>query len=202
MSISLSALETRFQTAIGDSEGTYADDYADAINNAIREVYPNLYKAVDDVTKTGVADTYEYQLPTELQAGNLRDVWVQLTTDDDKTTDRYRRVFGWQVIDEAGTKYLKMPYIPATDQIIRLIGITLLEELTTDESTITLDDKRVNLLIAYAAHLLFEMESSTPASEDVSRYERLSAMWLGKYYRLLPQLRMMPPPKPINRSLA
>ncbi|GAG68965.1 unnamed protein product, partial [marine sediment metagenome] len=57
-----------------------ANEFITIINNAASEIYPNLYKPVDDVTKTGVADTYEYELPTELQAGSLRDVWIQLTT--------------------------------------------------------------------------------------------------------------------------
>jgi hypothetical protein len=50
MSITFLTLKERFQTLIGDSDGTYADKYEDAINNSARELYPALHKPLIDET--------------------------------------------------------------------------------------------------------------------------------------------------------
>ncbi len=50
MSITLTTLQHRLATMIGDKDGLYEDYYTDAINNAARDLYPALFKPLIDET--------------------------------------------------------------------------------------------------------------------------------------------------------
>ncbi len=143
-------------------------------------------------------DVREYLLPTDFQDGFVSQVKVQTSGYSDDICDdlhpRYwEEVYGYEIIDDGTYKYLRLPYLYSNERQIRLIGYHQLETLTSDTETITLDGERLNLLIAYAAYLLFEMEEDVPSSRDTSRIERASVKWLSKYYRLLPKLGMTTP---------
>ena len=53
MTTAFSTLWDRLQTMIGDKDSVYADKYADAINNASRELYSDLFKRLKDDTLIG-----------------------------------------------------------------------------------------------------------------------------------------------------
>lgn len=199
MTTALSSLRGKLQTAIGDDKQVYAAKYTDAINNAIREIYPNLHERLEDTSLTTTNSDYEYDLPSDFEDGTLSQVFVQISGDEDDFSDaRWHKVYGWEIIDDGTDKYLQLPRLYGAGKTIRLIGYCPLETLTADTGTISLDGEKVNLLIAYAAYLLYEMVESVPASGDVSRYERASSKWLSKYYRLLPSLKMTTPRMSMN----
>ncbi len=143
-------------------------------------------------------DIREYLLPLDFQDGFISQVKVQTSGYSDDICDDLHPRYWEEVYDfdpniNDGTyKYLRLP-VYSTKTQIRLIGYHQLETLTSDTDTITLDGERLNLLIAYAAYLLFEMEEDVPSSRDTSRIERSSVKWLSKYYRLLPKLGMVTP---------
>jgi len=176
-----------------------------AINDDIVEIQFRLrvhtsgkYVIFDSGRQTG-RNLYEYLLPEDFAEGTVSQVYVQATGYSDDICDdlqprAWERVYGFEVIDDGTYKYLRLPLLHTSNRQIRLIGYCPLETLTTDTSTISLDDeKQLNLLITYAAYWLFTMEEGVPASGDTSRVENKADRWLRKYYRLLPHARMTVP---------
>jgi len=160
------------------------------------------YVYFDDARVTG-RNVYEYLLPVDLQNGDVREVWMQGTGySDDICDDLQPRfsdlIYGWDVFSDGTYKYLRLPFLYSSEKRIRLLGICPLEEVDDDTDTITLDGEKVNLLITYAAYLLYEMEIGTPSSEDVSRYERQAGRWWAKYKRLQSHMRMTRPGQTLN----
>ena len=146
---------------------------------------------------------YEYLLPQDFQDGFVSSVEIQTSGYSDDICDdlqprSWEKVYNWSIVNDGSYKYLRLPAGYSNGRKIRLIGYCPLETQTADTSTISLDGEKVNLLIAYAAYLLYEMVESVPASGDVSRYERASSKWLSKYYRLLPMMKMATPRMSMN----
>ena len=50
MSVTLTTLQHRLATMMGDTDGAYENNYTNAINNASRELYPDLFRLVIDET--------------------------------------------------------------------------------------------------------------------------------------------------------
>ncbi|GAG53718.1 unnamed protein product, partial [marine sediment metagenome] len=53
MSTTVETLQSRLQAMIGDTNAVYADKYLNAINNASRELYGDLFKRLKDDTLIG-----------------------------------------------------------------------------------------------------------------------------------------------------
>lgn len=195
MTTSLATLEAKLQTDIGDTNGAYADKYEDALKNAVTETYPNLFLPVDDTSLETTSGTYKYELPSDpdLQNGTVCQVQIRISGEEDDFTDAiWSTVYGWEIVDDGTTRYVRLPYNYASEKTIRLIGYCPLETLASD-TPISLEGEQLNLLTAYAGYWLYEKEANVASSEDRGRYEEISAKWLGKYYRLLPFKRMTKP---------
>lgn len=157
----LSVLQSGLGTLIGDSNREYSSNYTDAINNASKETFPNLFIPIDDTDGlTIVEGDYRYELPSDFQDGALSRVQIEIYSDETDLDDaRWETIYGWEIIPDGTTKNLRLPYLYAKDKIIRLIGYKPLEELSDSSDTISIDGEQVNLLLAYAGGKLFQMES-------------------------------------------
>lgn len=139
----------------------------------------------------------EYVLPTDFQNGDILKVGVQSWGYSDDACDDLQPTFweiayDWSVFSDGTYRYLKLAGY-GSGRRIHLTGYCPLEIPTTDIETISLEGEKVNLLIAYAAYLLYEMEMIMPSATDVSRIERASVYWYGKYQRLLQSHKMRSP---------
>ncbi len=114
-------------------------------------------------------DVREYLLPSDAQDGVISRVSIQISGYSDDACDDlhpayWQEVFDYYTIDDGTYKYLRLP-VYSTKTQIRLIGYYPLETLTADTSTISLDGEKLNLLTAYAAYLLFEIENGSITSD-------------------------------------
>jgi len=143
-----------------------------------------------DLPRLTGRDIREYLLPYDFQNGNVRQVYIQSTSYSDDACDDLHPLFyeqpEWAVVTDGVYKYLKLPPLSG-ERRIGLIGDCPLETLSSGTDPISLDGEKIDLLIAYAAYLLYEMKMGTVSALDVSRYERLTAYWFAKYQRLLSQ---------------
>ena len=181
-------LMTKLQKAMGDDKAAYADKYLDALNDAAEDLYPILFKPVDDRTSvTAVAGTYEYVLPTAFQTGHLSKVFYQPSG-----STIWEPVFGWKVITLVdGSKYLQI-----TDSIagsVELNGYTKFETLTTDVSTISLEGAKLSLLIAQAVIRVYERKRGVVSMDSRARYDEELAYWRYKVEELKGRHQMMKP---------
>ena len=131
----------------------------------------------------------EYLLPTDLQNGTVRQSKIQASSYSDDACDDlhpeyWNDVFDWSIIQDGIYKYIRLPNL-TSEYRIRLIGDCPLEDLTSDTTTISLDEPKVSLLVTLAAHLLFEMKIGVASALDISRYRERAAYWWGKYQMLL-----------------
>ena len=129
-----------------------------------------------------IGDTLQYLLPT-----SVRDVsyaGLQLDSDDFNLSGRFRDIVNPQVINDGTYKYLLTPRL-SPGKIIKLEGTGYLEDdLDESTDTMSIDDPETNVLVTYAAYLLYERVSSIPSSDSSGRYEREAAKWLNKFYIL------------------
>lgn len=160
------------------------------------------YVYFDDAMVTGKT-IIEYMLPEDLQTdAHVSQVRVQNTGyyepgcyDLDMSSYGAREEF--RIIEESvnGTRYkfLQLKNQPLDSYRMWLKGYRKLEIPTTDSGTISLDGARLNLIVAYAAHLLYEMEKGVVSAQDRSLFESESRYWLNKYRILINTLMMQRP---------
>ena len=176
-----------------------------AINDDIQyiefrlRVHTTTKYAYFDAPRVTGRNLYDYLLPEDFQNGSVSKVRIQTSGYSDDTCDdlhptTWELIYNWATIPKLiGTTtytYIRLPYLYGSKRQIELSGHCPLETLSADTDTISLDGEKLNLLIACAAYLLYEMEKGVPSSEDISRIDRASIYWLGKYKSLLAHQRM------------
>lgn len=140
------------------------------------------------------ASVVDYMLPQDFQDGVVSQVWLQTSGYSDDACDdlhpKYSEEFGWTTFTGTdGYKYLHFPYAPTSERKIKLVGYCPLEDdLDEDTDTISLDNPRhINILLNYAAHLVYEMEAGVVSGQSVDRYTFESNKWLNKAMYLINQ---------------
>ena len=99
--------------AVSDAHFPY-DQLMDAVNLAISQYrYPRI-----DTTLVVVADQTEYTLPTAVQHGRLKEVYVQ--TNDDADDRRFEKVGEWWTVETGSSQLLIVPPGLETGMDLRL----------------------------------------------------------------------------------
>ena len=199
----------------GEWELLEIEDYA--LNDDLVEIQFRLCMAGNQSSKTAYFDNarvtgkdfYAYLLPKTFQTGHITQVWEQVTgysddiCDDVKSShNAFAETFGWNIITgDDGYKYLRLPYILSSERKLRLVGEAPLEDtLSSDTDTMTIEGERVNLLLAYAAYLLYEMQRGVASGQSKDFYNQEIAYWGGKTERLKRTLKMTKPSGQIRWS--
>lgn len=130
-----------------------------------------------------IASACEYLLPKDFQKGRLDRVYIQMTGNaeylcDDVSTvvSQVSPVFGYSTHTDG--MYLRLPICYKEHKIILVGSAPLEDDLSSETDTITIDD--LQLLCAYAAYKLFEMEMQPPASDDMAVLAEMSRYWRGQ----------------------
>jgi hypothetical protein len=149
----------------------------------------------------------ELLLPEPLREGAVCQVRRQFTAHSDDVPDdmgwgaRYEEVFGWKIVNDGTYKYLRLPY-SYTEQRLELIGYAPLEDdLDSDTDTMSINDPQTELLIAYAAALLYESKRGVPSVDGVDLYTTEFNRWVQKAEYLKRKLRMAKPASQISWSI-
>jgi hypothetical protein len=149
------------------------------------------YVIFDNARCTG-PNIKEYLLPSDLwPAGTeIDNVAIQSSSSQDDPCDdlglysNFRPLWDWEIISDGTYRFLTTPYQSSNRAIEIKAKIPLEDDLDADAETMSVDDPETNLLVTYAAYLLFERlgaEISTDATIDAVGQ---SAKFLSKYYRL------------------
>jgi len=143
----------------------------------------------------------EYLLPKDFQTGHVSQVRLQSSGySDDACDDLHPRYWNWvehRIIQEGVYQYLYLPNATETPYRIRLIGYAPLETLDALTDTISLDGEKLNLIVARAAQILYQMESGGVSSEDRGNYEREINKWAARERELYFRLAMPSPSEKI-----
>ena len=172
-------------------------------------VHTNAKYAYFDNARVNGKSLYEYLLPLDFQNGTVSQVHLQsqgysddICDDLDLGANAYSELFGWKIIDDGTYKYLRTASKLTANRKLKLIGYCPLEDdLDADADTLSLEGGRLNLLLSYAAYLLYEMQRGVVSSDGIDRYDRECARWLGKVQMLKGRLRMRRPAGSISWSL-
>ncbi len=124
---------------------------------------------------------------------------IQITGQSDDYCDdflgyaQFTPFWGWDTFDDSTTKYLTTSNLPS-NRIIRLEGHAPLESnLDAATDTMTIEDPYTDLLIEYAAHLLFDMEAGIPSGQDRDFLLRESFRYRTNYESMRGSMKMIPP---------
>jgi len=166
-------------------------DKQDAINIALFETYPDLFKEVDDrASITCNSSLFEYALPTWAAQGVVRQVLTN-TSAYTADEDEWDRVWNWSIVNAGAS--IRLPALWSTGTKVRLKGITPLETIAGPSNAVNIDGRQVDLLVTYAKYKLYQTMDDPVASEDTNRYKLASEEAYREYIRLLPSLGMHPP---------
>ena len=140
----------------------------------------------------------ELLLPNEFQDGDLYQTFIQVTGNSSNVLEPYndlRPEFPiWTQFDELNDgsfKYLQLPSPTERSRRIRLIGTRPYTDFSADSDTITVDHaKRLDLIVYYAAALLYEMEAGTVSTNDRFRYLEEAQAMKRRFREALPSLSM------------
>ena len=165
------------------------------------------YAYFDNARVTGLGQ-YEFLLPTDFRKGNVDEVFIQSSglaeyPCDDLNPRTWDRIWSAHVTDDGTYKYLSTsPILYSDNYQIKLLGRKPLDILAADTEYINIDDEGyIQLLLRYAAHLVYEMQADGVGADDIGRYQAISQRHLAKYYEILRTHAMPMPRKFINRSL-
>ena len=163
-----------------------------AINDAIREIYPDLFREVDDTSIVCNSALYEYNLPTTIHNGEVRQVLIN-TSVMSTVAEEWDRVWNWAVINSGQSIHL--PALFSTGRALRVIGIAPINTITNaclDTIPIS-SEPELALLTAYSKYKLYQQVGSPVSSQDTNRYDTEVAKAYAEYLRLLPRGRMSKP---------
>lgn len=164
-----------------------------ALNQAGQQLYPNLIRNTFEIIETNNTGN-EYLLPDWANNGMI--TWVHQVDDED---NEVCPVWKWRTVrkNDGVTDgiYLQLP--SPNLGAIKVSGYTSLETAHDDNAEISIEMPHVELLIAYAAHLLFEREAGSPSSYDREFVQSMVNYWWGKAEYLKGKVKM---PKPQGQT--
>lgn len=162
------------------------------------------YVYFDNARITGPALS-EIMLPKDFRSGNILAVYEQIsgqtTSESDNLCDslntnmsQVSSLFGWDITDRNGARYLRMPYPRSDKRKLILRGYVPLESnLSADTSTVSISDPYTDLLVAESIANLYDLQSNLTSTQDVSRVQTSMIYWKNEAERLKSTLRMIPP---------
>jgi len=158
------------------------------------------YVYFDDVYFGG-GSLSEYQLPDGFINGHLSQVFIQSssgTSPDFYDQNPFRDVgnetpfhISYDSID--AQKHLVLQNYNTAKRRMRLIGYALLETLSADTDTITIDTQRVPLLIALAKYIFLKRQLVPVSADNATRVQNIIAQAYVDYKRELMKHRMASP---------
>jgi len=98
----------------------------------------------------------------------------------------------YDIVEYNDLRWLRLKDTLPSGHRLWVKGYRRLEDPSADTDTITLDGRRLNLLVFYALHKLYEMERGMASSEDKEWLSNESNYWLAKFKMSLPGLMMTP----------
>ena len=125
---------------------------------------------------------HEYLLPTNFRDGRLSDVHIQTSgVHSDPNNDPQmlgeERIFGYRVVDDGTYAYLRLPEAYASNYTIRLEGQKSLESLSSDSDTLSVDDPKLDLILAYAALEVSKRLQGMVGVTDMGRFNLDIGKW-------------------------
>jgi hypothetical protein len=138
------------------------------------------YAYFDDAYIGGMYLT-EYLLPESLRDGYLNQVLIQEPVSSLVQSENFYSIHpfmgaypgesvGFDIINDNSNSYLKLDSTPLSEHRMRLIGYQPLESPVTDSTTVTIDDEKVNLLIAKAKMIFWEREGVPVSAKDINKF--------------------------------
>lgn len=176
----------------------------DLVDCEIRlRVHTNAKYVYFDDARLISANTQEYLIPEELNDGIIQQVHIQTggyyksSLDDVASCDSlfgqyWDECFDWRIVNDGTNKWLRLDSLQFSEKRIRLIGTAPLSALSAATDTITIDQEKIPMLIAYAEYNYYKRHEGIVASEDVARYEKASGKAFAEYMRLSNKRMAMP----------
>jgi len=155
------------------------------------------YAYFDNVRLEG-APVFEYLLPLWAGKGTVSEIYQQTSGNAEDIADDVftaasscRGIYNWQVYSQEGDSFIRFPMAFSSAYKMILSGNAPLEDnLSSETSTMTIDDPQLQLLAAYACYKLMEMQMSPVSSDDTDKTAQIANYWRGQAEMLKHQVGM------------
>ncbi len=137
----------------------------DALQQALEEAYPYIVTPVVDTSLTGIANQYEYTVPSTIR--DLERMYggrVQWESNTAISTFPYVDALHWEVRTSGETRTLILPEI-YTDRTIRLVGWGIPSFPSTDATSIAIPSDTLQLLAYKVGEVAWRTGSVGPAKD-------------------------------------
>lgn len=159
------------------------EDLDNALLMALTETYPYIVGRVVDTSLTGVANQYEYTVPSTIrELSRMRGGSVAYQVNTAASTFPYARINHWEVRESGGgSKTLVIEDIRgAVGRTLRLIGWGVLSYPSTDATTIDLEEDTLQLLAWKAAEITWRTGPRL-TDRDAEFAKTMSSYWAEQY---------------------
>ncbi len=166
-------------------------EYDEAINAAIRRLWPRIWVLRQDTSITTTSGNYAYMLPESVELPLLK---VEIEQDTSESTAPYQELTYWTVRETAGARTLQMERLPMSSRTLRLTYLGRVEMLETDFDE--LDDEYVPYVMAQAKAELFKTllgklsrSDRTQIGENIGQFSDEAEIELQRIQRQMPATR-------------
>lgn len=165
------------------------EEYRDAINWAIINLFPLLSKPIIDTSIETADNVWRYQIPNNIRI--LNKVEIGTIGDNNTTTTLTKKWMPWRsipydAIDDGLSRYIEFKREPPYDDdiggyVLRLTGTTALAQLYNDTDYVEVIEPQIELIMYLAAHRLYALLPNTGASSDIDRWKDQSNYYMALY---------------------
>ena len=145
-------------------------------NLAIRNT-AYIFQIIQDESEVGVADTYEFDVPSTIIGEPLQISWEILDQGSDPIKP-YERIWDWKYDKNAHT--VVFDFVVPADRIIRFVGFGYLTALTNEASTTEADKPEISQLYALTLSYLYQEEYNRSTGQSKAHYKLLTEEWEAK----------------------
>jgi len=146
------------------------------LNLAIRNT-EYVFQIDVDESELGVANTYEFDVPSAI-IGEPLQIWWELLDQGSDPIKPYERIWDWRY--DKGAHTVVFDFVIPTDRMIRFVGLEYLTAFTNEASATEADTPEIKQIYALALSYLYQEEYNRNVGQARLHFKEMMDEWAYK----------------------